>query len=117
MNTTQADNYWVSAFGGAEYAYDFSGKRMDRHKYATGGNQSWDLDHIQPISKNGAHGDKNIQIVNQLTNDTKGDKTTFWIGETCYQVQKTNTVVTDDYANGYDYSAKTHCIVVIDHKS
>ena len=74
---------------------------------ASGANSpfAWDIVHILPKSKNGKEGLNNQQIVNKVTNDEKGEITTFIIKKVTYQVKKVNNANEEEWAN-YDYSEK-----------
>lgn len=105
---------WEKEFGNVETAKDFAGRTIKRAAYGqTTSKFGWDIDHIQPLAKNGKDNDENKQIVHVKTNDEKADKTTFMINGTTYQVQKTSKSDENCWAD-YDYSDKKYCIVVID---
>lgn len=108
---------WEKEFGDVQEAYDFVGRKILKCAFGQQGSEyGWDIDHIQPLSKGGTDTEDNIQIVHILTNDEKSDKTTFisdFDGQT-YQVQKTSKNSLEYWANGYDYSNKKYCMVIID---
>lgn len=108
-------NFWEKEFGDANEAEDFAGRKIRKYAYGqTNAQFGWDIDHIQPLSKGGTDTDNNKQIVHVITNDEKGDKTTFVINDKIYQVQKTKKSDECRWANGYDYSNKKYCIVELD---
>lgn len=108
-------SFWEKEFGDANEAQDFTGRVIKKCAYGQVNSRfGWDVDHIQPLSKGGKDNDENKQIVHVTTNDEKGDKTTFVINGTTYQVQKTLRSDENDWANDYDYSDKKYCIVEID---
>lgn len=110
-------SFWEKEFGDVQEAYDFVGRKILRGAFGQQGSQyGWDIDHIQPIAKGGTDTEDNKQIVHVLTNDEKADKTTFisdYNGQT-YQVQKTSRNEPKYWANGYDYSDKKYCMVIIE---
>ena len=108
-----ADNFWKNEFGNKIVATDFDGKEIRRKDFGTHSPYDWDVDHILPKSKNGQNEIVNFQIVNRLTNDQKGEKTTFTINNVTYQVKKTRNANIDELA-AYDYSQKKYCIVTLD---
>lgn len=110
-------SFWEKEFGDVQEAYDFVGRKILRSAFGQQGSKyGWDIDHIQPLSKGGTDTEDNKQIVHILTNDEKADKTTFisdYDGQT-YQVQKTSRNEAKYWANGYDYSNKKYCMVIIE---
>lgn len=107
---------WEKEFGNVAEAKDFAGRTI--HKCAFGQNNSqygWDVDHIQPLSKNGKDIHENKQIVHVITNDEKGNKTTFVSANgNIYQVKKTSQVESKYWANHYKYSQKKYCMVKLE---
>lgn len=108
-----ADNFWKNEFGNKTVATDFDGEEIRRNEYGTNSPFAWDVDHILPKSKGGQDENENLQIVNRLTNDQKGEKTTFTINNVTYQVKKTRNLDSDELA-AYDYSQKKYCIVTLE---
>ena len=110
-------SFWEKEFGDVQEAYDFVGRKILRGSFGQQGSKyGWDIDHIQPLSKGGTDNEENKQIVHIITNDEKADKTTFisdYDGQT-YQVQKTSRNDSKYWANGYDYSDKKYCMVIIE---
>ena len=107
-------DFWEKEFGNVEEAKDFTGRKIRKHDQGKNNSQyGWDIDHIQPLSKGGTDTDANKQIVHVVTNDKKGDKTTFVIDGITYQVQKTSRSDEDCWAQ-YNYSNKKYCIVEIE---
>jgi len=108
-------SFWEKEFGDATVAEDFAGREIRKGSYGQEGSRyGWDIDHIMPLSKGGTNADSNKQIVHVITNDEKGDKTTFVSSDGYkYQVQKTSKACESDWANDYDYSDKKYCMVEI----
>ena len=106
-------NFWQKEFGSKTSAIDFAGREI--HKDAGSNSKySWDIDHIRPLSQGGTNTQDNMQIVHILTNDEKSDiYPTFKIGNKMYQVKKTKNTNPSEWANGYDYSEKKYCIVLL----
>lgn len=48
----------------------------------------WNIHHILPISRGGTNTKSNLICTNIITNDEAGDRITYWIDETLYQVKK-----------------------------
>lgn len=106
INYKNAMKIWESYFGDAEVAEDFDGGLM--YKEAYGDNQAceesddgriihcgWNIHHILPKANGGTNVINNLICTNIITNEKAGDKTTFWIDDNHYQVQK------DSYDGGY----------------
>ena len=93
---------WKQLYGNKLYAEDFAGNLMrrdaygNRNAYVIVGNEriycGWNLHHVLPKACGGAGGESNLICTNIVTNELAGDKTTFWIDDTCYQVQKSGTI-------------------------
>ena len=108
-------DFWEKEFGNLEEAEDFAGRKIRKNAHGQNNSQyGWDIDHIQPLAKNGTDTDNNKQIVHIDTNDDKGDRTTFSIGNKTYQVQRKSKSDKACWANKYDYSNKKYCIVEIE---
>ncbi|MDR1866715.1 MAG: hypothetical protein LBQ77_00430 [Treponema sp.] len=110
-----ANAFWVAEFGDCDYAHDFSGAQIKKSEY--GNEQSefgWNIDHIQPIKKNGPDNISNSQITNIKVNVLKGDKTTFEIDGTIYQVKRLKNVREGDILADYPYEGKKYCIITTD---
>jgi CRISPR/Cas system Type II protein with McrA/HNH and RuvC-like nuclease domain len=108
------DEFWVSEFGNCEYAYDFAQIQIKRSDFRNEYSQfSWDIDHIQPISKSGPDNISNLQITNMQVNRIKADKTTFEINNISYQVKKTKNLYQEDRLAEYPYDDKKYCIVIL----
>ena len=98
ISREKAFELWEKVFGNKEYAEDFSGGLMYKHAY---GNPNyyeyrngqkiycgWNIHHVLPIAHGGSNSLENLVCVNIITNETAGDKITYWIGDTLYQVKK-----------------------------
>lgn len=106
---------WDERYGNTLWAEDFDGGLMHRDAYnnrevsavRTFGNQyalstqlilrvsddqkiycGWNLHHILPKANGGTNAKDNLICANIITNDAAEDKTTFWIDDRNYQVQR-----------------------------
>jgi hypothetical protein len=104
INTKHALELWHEIFRDKEYERDFAcspicrshyndrnattvfefndGKKTHEINYYTG----WNLHHVLPLSKGGTDDAENLDIVNIRNHDLIGDKTSFVIDGTTYQV-------------------------------
>lgn len=91
---------WKMCYGETMYAEDFHGNLMCRNGY---GNPNyyiikygekiycgWNLHHILPRAFGGSNVISNLLCTNIATNESAGDRITFWIDDCLYQVQKRN---------------------------
>lgn len=101
INKKTAMKIWEECFGNSQYANDFHGNFMCKDGY---GNRDfyiyyygkkvycgWNIHHILPVSKGGTNRKDNLICTNIATNDEAEDKTTYWIDDCLYQVQKIGT--------------------------
>lgn len=80
---------WTYKYGKAIKVFDFAGRMMDKAAYGDRNSlYGWNLDHIYPLSKGGKTNDSNLICVNILTNEEKGDKTTFIANGKKFNIQK-----------------------------
>ena len=89
---------WQNHYGFKEYAYDFDGGLMYKGAYGDSdyfvndnGDKiycGWNLHHILPKAKGGKTNIDNLVCTNIITNDEAGDKITYWINGSLYQVKK-----------------------------
>ena len=104
--------FWQKEFDNKTVAKDFAGREI--HRDASAHSQySWNIDHISPTNSNGPNTQDNMQITHVKTNEEKGDKNTFTINGTQYQVKKTKKTLDSEWAD-YDYTNKKYCIVVVE---
>lgn len=99
INKTNAIKLWEERFGkNVKFTTDFHGKLIHKDGY---GNPSfgkwvdgkyvrcgWNIHHILPIAKGGTNEKSNLLFTHITTNEIAGDKTTFWIDDSLYQVQR-----------------------------
>ena len=100
MKTSRATamQVWSAFYGDALYAEDFDGGLMyrdaygDRAYYIFDCGQKiycgWNLHHILPKSCGGTNIRENLVCTNIITNDAAGNKITFWIEQSLYQVKR-----------------------------
>lgn len=105
---------WGERYGNRLWAEDFDGGLMYRDVYndrgawavRTSSNQyalstqwcfvsdnqkiycGWNLHHILPKANGGTNAKDNLICTNMITNDEAEDKTTFWINDRHYQIQR-----------------------------
>jgi len=97
-NKQKAMKLWESRYGNSFYAEDFGGNLMCREGYGKrnynrliNGNPiycGWNIHHILPKAKGGTNAQSNLLCTNFATNLEAGDRTTYWINDHRYQVQK-----------------------------
>ena len=98
ISKSTAYDIWHEQFGDAEWALDFSGRLMYIEDY---GNEDaftlchgkrhptgWDLHHILPKAQNGQDTRKNLLCTAITTNREIGNRTTFNVNGTRYQVKR-----------------------------
>jgi len=89
---------WNRCFGCAKFAEDFDGGLMYREAY---GDEDyfirrcgekiycgWNIHHILPVARGGTNAENNLLCANIITNKAAGDKITYWIDGSLYQVKK-----------------------------
>lgn len=98
INKQNAMQLWEERYGSQAFANDFHGNLM--YKYAFGNRDycinyrgqtiycGWNLHHILPVAASGTNQKQNLLCTNIATNDAAADKTTFWIDDCLYQVQR-----------------------------
>ncbi len=89
---------WEMCYGSAVYAEDFHGNLMCRDGYGNpdfyiyeNGERiycGWNLHHILPRAFGGSNAVGNLLCTNIATNEEAGDRITFWIEDSLYQVRK-----------------------------
>ena len=89
---------WEMCYGSAVYAEDFHGNLMCRDGYGNpdfyiyeNGERiycGWNLHHILPKACGGSNAIGNLLCTNIATNEEAGDRITFWIEDSLYQVWK-----------------------------
>lgn len=89
---------WFQYYGNSEYAEDFDGGLMYRDAYGKkdffiqeDGRKiycGWNIHHILPIGHGGTNKKSNLICTNIITNYEAGDRITYWIDESLYQVKR-----------------------------
>ena len=89
---------WFQHYGHADYAEDFDGGLMYRDAYGKRdfcirekGEKiycGWNIHHILPVDRGGTNAESNLICTNIITNDTAGDRITYWIDGALYQVKR-----------------------------
>ena len=111
-----AKKLWESDFRNNEVGYDFDGCEVRKGSYDQNGSQyGWNIDHIYPVSLGGSDDFSNLQVTHMATNAERGNKNTFWINGTKYQVKRITRLSEDDEVADYPYNEKEYCIVVLVH--
>ena len=98
INKYNALRFWEECYGSKQYAEDFHGNLMCKDGY---GNNNfsvnyygqeiycgWNIHHILPSACGGTNAKSNLLCTNIATNEEAGDRITFWIGESLYQVKR-----------------------------
>ena len=98
INKYNALRFWEECYGSKQYAEDFHGNLMCKDGY---GNNNfsvnyygqeiycgWNIHHILPLACGGTNAKSNLLCTNIATNEEAGDRITFWIGESLYQVKR-----------------------------
>lgn len=67
MDKVSALKVWQKEIGDKEYAYDFSGKKMNIDEYMIENQDGWVVTHIMPLKQGGKDNDGNIIIMHYLT--------------------------------------------------
>ena len=97
INKYNALRFWEECYS-KQYAEDFHGNLMCKDGY---GNNNfsvnyfgqeiycgWNIHHILPSACGGTNAKSNLLCTNIATNEEAGDRITFWIGESLYQVKR-----------------------------
>lgn len=90
---------WEREHGKSEFATDFNGKLMYKNAYGNpeycirmkNGRKvkcGWNIHHIQPKAFGGTDAKDNLTCTNYETNQCAGNKITYWIEGSKYQVRK-----------------------------
>lgn len=98
INRENALRLWQECYGYACIARDFHGNLMHRDAYGRPGvrvfdgerfvRAGWNIHHILPLACGGTNERHNLMCTNIDTNEMAGDKTTYWIDDCLYQVQR-----------------------------
>ena len=98
ITKTNALRLWTQQFGDKQFAKDFHGNLMCKSAY---GNSKffvvrkgkkifcgWNIHHIFPSSIGGKNDEANLLCTNMITNSLAGNKVTFHIDKSLYQVRR-----------------------------
>ena len=98
INKNNALRFWEHSYGNKQYATDFHGNLMCKDGY---GNRNfcvnylgekiycgWNIHHILPSACGGTDSESNLICTNIATNEDAGNKITFWIDSSLYQVKR-----------------------------
>lgn len=90
INRENALKLWDERYGkSTQKAEDFAGREMHKGLFGvTESDKGWNIDHRMPQSLGGSDSKCNMEIVNWITNQEKGDKITFSANGKTFQVQK-----------------------------
>lgn len=98
INKYNALKLWNEYFGNCMFAEDFHGNLMCRDGYGDldffcyrFGKKiycGWNIHHILPVACGGTNAKANLICTNIATNYEADDKTTYWIDDCLYQVQR-----------------------------
>ena len=98
ISREKAIELWENEFGGKEYAEDFHGNLMRKSAYGNPNYREthngkivycgWNIHHILPIALGGSNSIENLMCTSIITNEAAGDKITYWIDDSLYQVKK-----------------------------
>jgi len=98
INKENALGLWEERYGNAVYAVDFTGRHIykgdynsrqqEKGKDGVVRNYGWNLHHILPQDLGGNDDKQNLEIVNIITNDEAGNKTSFVANDVEYQVKR-----------------------------
>jgi hypothetical protein len=59
----------------------------------------------------------NLQITHIATNNERGNRMSFWLDGTLYQVKKITRICEDDKIADYNYDDKKYCIIVLEEET
>lgn len=90
INRENALKLWDERYGkSTQKAEDFAGREMHKGLFGVAeSDKGWNIDHRMPQSLGGSDSKCNMEIVNRVTNQEKGDKITFLANGKTFQVQK-----------------------------
>lgn len=98
ITRSNAMKLWTQHFGDAEYAEDFHGYLMCKYGYGDDdyfiwyrGEKiycGWNIHHIMPKALGGTNATSNLLCTNIATNYAAENKSTYWIDDSKYQVQR-----------------------------
>lgn len=99
INKETALRLWMEHYGFASYARDFHGNLMCRdaygetHRFYLGPrgerlDYSWNIHHILPVARGGSDEKHNLICTHTATNEAAGDKITYRIDDSLYQVRR-----------------------------
>ena len=98
INKKNALKLWNETYGENAYIVkDFHGKYMCKEAYADRNFQivingetiecGWNIHHMKPKSLGGKNEKDNLICTNITTNEKAGNKTTYWIDDSLYQIK------------------------------
>ena len=73
MDKKEALKIWEHEFGNAEYAYDFTGRKVKQSDYLIENQVGWVVSYVRPLELGGKHEEGNIIILNHNTAYEKAD--------------------------------------------
>ena len=110
----EVKKFWENEFGNSEVGYDFTGHEVRKGSYGQNGSEfGWNIDHILPVSMGGTDY-YNLQITHIETNKERGNRMSFWLDGTLYQVKKITRICDEDVIADYNYDDKKYCIIVLE---
>jgi hypothetical protein len=111
----EVKKFWENEFGNNEVGYDFAGYEIRKGSYGQAGSEyGWNIDHILPRSMGGTDHYYNLQITHISTNSERGNRMSFWIDGSLYQVKKITRLYDDDKVAAYPYNDKKYCIIILE---
>lgn len=72
MDKKEALKIWEHEFGNAEYAYDFTGRKVKQSDYLIENQVGWVVSYVRPLELGGKHEEGNVIILNHNTAFEKG---------------------------------------------
>lgn len=98
INKENALSLWEKRYGGMVNVVDFTGRPIYKDDYNSRQqrngkdgvirNYGWNLHHILPQALGGNDDEQNLEIVNIITNDEIGDKTSYVVDGVDYQIKR-----------------------------
>lgn len=89
---------WEESFGNARFAEDFHGNLMCKDSFGKANDYimyqgekilcGWNIHHIFPATQGGTNEKCNLICTNMMTNEEAGNKITYWIDDSLYQVRR-----------------------------